>query len=220
LPEDLLEFARQLRQHSTDAEQRLWFALRDRRLAGVKFRRQHPIAPYVLDFYCSELKLAVELDGGQHGTNEGQSHDEQRSRFLAEQGIQILRFWNNDVLQQPEVVLQAIYNAVNVPSPLTPLSEGEGDNLRTPLTPLPEGEGDIYQDIPGYCRSVKLAEIAEHGYVLTPGRYVGAEAVEDNDEDFADKMQTLTEKLGEQMTKGVELDQLIRQKLGGLGYVF
>ncbi len=95
--------------------------------------------------------------------------------------------------------------------------------------PSPSGRGvggeggglvDNYQDIPGYCRSVKLAEIAEHGYVLTPGRYVGAEAVEDNDEDFADKMQTLTEKLGEQMTKGVELDQLIRQKLGGLGYVF
>ena len=67
---------------------------------------------------------------------------------------------------------------------------------------------------------MKLAEIAEHGHVLTPGRYVGAEAVEDNDEDFADKMQTLTEKLGEQMAKGVELDQLIRQKLGGLGYDF
>lgn len=82
------------------------------------------------------------------------------------------------------------------------------------------GEGGEYQDTPGYCRSVKLAEIAEHGHVLTPGRYVGAEAVEDNDEAFADKMQSLTEKLGEQMAKGAELDQLIRQKLGGLGYDF
>ena len=78
----------------------------------------------------------------------------------------------------------------------------------------------IYQDIPGYCRSVKLAEIAEHGHVLTPGRYVGAEEVEDDDEAYADKMQKLTEKLGEQMAKGTELDQLIRQKLGGLGYEF
>jgi type I restriction enzyme M protein len=77
-----------------------------------------------------------------------------------------------------------------------------------------------YQDTPGYCRSVKLAEIAEHGHVLTPGRYVGAEAVEDDDEVFADKMLALTEKLGEQMSKGAELDQLIRQKLGGLGYEF
>ena len=77
-----------------------------------------------------------------------------------------------------------------------------------------------YQDIPGFCRSVPLAEIAQHGHVLTPGRYVGAEEVEDNDEDFATKMQQLTEKLGEQMTKGAELDQLIRTKLGGLGYEF
>lgn len=84
------------------------------------------------------------------------------------------------------------------------------------------GEPDAgeYQDIPGFSRSVKLAEIAEHGHVLTPGRYVGAEEVEDNDEDFATKMRQLTEKLGEQMAKGAELDQLIRQKLGGLGYEF
>jgi len=77
-----------------------------------------------------------------------------------------------------------------------------------------------YEDVPGFCRSVPLAEIAQHGHVLTPGRYVGAEAVEDDDEAFAEKMQKLTEKLGEQMAKGAELDALIRQKLGGLGYEF
>ena len=81
-------------------------------------------------------------------------------------------------------------------------------------------EAQPYQDIPGFCRSVKLLEIAQHGHVLTPGRYVGAEEVEDKDEDFATKMQQLTEKLGEQMAKGAELDLLIRQKLGGLGYEF
>ena len=81
-------------------------------------------------------------------------------------------------------------------------------------------EVPAYQDIPGYCRSVTLKEIAEHGHVLTPGRYVGAEAVADDDADFETKMQVLTEKLGEQMAKGAELDQLIRQKLGGLGYEF
>lgn len=82
------------------------------------------------------------------------------------------------------------------------------------------GEADSadYADIAGYCRSVTLAEIAEHGHVLTPGRYVGAEAVEDDDEAFAEKMQKLTEKLGEQMAKGAELDTIIRQKLAGLGY--
>jgi len=82
------------------------------------------------------------------------------------------------------------------------------------------GESGDYADTPGYCRSAKLEEIAQHGHVLTPGRYVGAEEVEDDDEAFADKMQALTEKLGEQMAKGAELDQLIRQKLGGLGYEF
>jgi type I restriction enzyme M protein len=81
------------------------------------------------------------------------------------------------------------------------------------------GTGD-YQDIAGFCRSVPLAEIAQHGHVLTPGRYVGAEEVDDDDEAFADKMQMLTVKLGEQMVKGAELDALIRQKLGGLGYEF
>ena len=86
--------------------------------------------------------------------------------------------------------------------------------------PEKTGKNEIYADIPGYCRSVTLAEIAEHGHVLTPGRYVGAEEVEDDDEAFADKMQKLTEKLGEQMAKGAELDALIRQKLGGLGYEF
>jgi len=77
-----------------------------------------------------------------------------------------------------------------------------------------------YTDVPGFCRSVTLAEIAEHGHVLTPGRYVGAEAVEEDGEAFADKMQNLTALLGEQLAKGRELDQLIRQKLGGLGYDF
>ena len=96
-----------------------------------------------------------------------------------------------------------------------PLGEGRGEGSPNSIPPT-----TTYQDIPGFCRSVKLAEIAQHGHVLTPGRYVGAEEVEDNDEDFATKMQQLTEKLGEQMAKGAELDVLIRQKLGGLGYEF
>ena len=81
------------------------------------------------------------------------------------------------------------------------------------------GAGE-YADVAGYCRSVTLAEIAEHGHVLTPGRYVGAEAVDDDDEGFEAKMHALTEKLGEQMAKGAELDAVIRQKLGALGYEF
>ena len=75
-------------------------------------------------------------------------------------------------------------------------------------------------DEPGYAKAASLDEIRAHEHVLTPGRYVGAEAVEDNDADFATKMQLLTEKLGEQMAKGAELDQVIRRMLGGLGYGF
>ena len=82
------------------------------------------------------------------------------------------------------------------------------------------GEVSEYTDLAGFCRSVPLAEIAEHGHVLTPGRYVGTEEVEDDDEAFANKMQNLTALLGEQLAKGAELDQLIRQTLGGLGYEF
>ena len=77
---------------------------------------------------------------------------------------------------------------------------------------------EMYADIAGFCRSVPLAEIAEHGHVLTPGRYVGAEAVEDDDESFREKMQQLTEKLAEQMAKGAELDVIIRNNLAKLGF--
>jgi type I restriction enzyme M protein len=81
-------------------------------------------------------------------------------------------------------------------------------------------EKDTYKDIAGYCCSVSLVEIAAHGHVLTPGRYVGAEEVENDDEAFADKMQKLTKKLGEQMAKGADLDAVIKQKLRSLGYEF
>jgi type I restriction enzyme M protein len=80
-----------------------------------------------------------------------------------------------------------------------------------------EVEG-AYEDVAGFCRSVKLEEVREHGYVLTPGRYVGAEAAEDDDEVFAEKMERLTAVLSEQMAKGAELDAVIRERLGALGY--
>jgi type I restriction enzyme M protein len=108
--------------------------------------------------------------------------------------------------------------------PGPPLSKGghEAGVVAGGASPFEKGgpRGIAYADIPGFCRSVKLAEIAQHGHVLTPGRYVGTEEVADDDEAFADKMAKLTEKLGEQMARGAELDELIRQKLGGLGYEF
>jgi very-short-patch-repair endonuclease len=112
LDKDTLIFARNLRQSSTDPEQLLWRHLRNRRLTGHKFRRQHPLPPYGLDFYCHAKKLAIELDGGQHNTDEARAHDEIRSSFLAEQGITVLRFWNDIVLTETDAVLEAIHNAL------------------------------------------------------------------------------------------------------------
>lgn len=102
---DEVEFARQLRRRQTDAERRLWGCLRDRRFLGLKFRRQVPCGVYVLDFHCHELRLAVELDGGQHLES---AYDAERDVWLAGQGIRVMRFWNHDVLVRTDVVLEAI----------------------------------------------------------------------------------------------------------------
>ncbi len=128
---ELRDFARKLRQLQPDAEKLMWGLLRDRRLGGYKFRRQHPIAPYVLDFYCHEIKLAVELDGGQHNTEVGLRRDQERSDFLAKLGIRVLRYWNHAVLQDTENVLESIFQGLTshtqTPSPGPSPGPGEGD---------------------------------------------------------------------------------------------
>lgn len=100
--------ARALRQDSTDAEALLWSRLRGRRLQGWKFRRQHPVAGYFADFACLALGLIVELDGGQHAAEPARKHDQRRSAALADAGFTVLRFWNNEVLQQTDAVVQHI----------------------------------------------------------------------------------------------------------------
>jgi very-short-patch-repair endonuclease len=85
--------ARELRANQTDAERKLWYALRDRRLAGLKFRRQHPHGSYTLDFFCEAADLIVEVDGGQHS----EEIDVTRTAYLEAQGLLVLRFWNNEV---------------------------------------------------------------------------------------------------------------------------
>ncbi|MFJ3260268.1 endonuclease domain-containing protein [Pseudomonas sp. NPDC086581] len=102
---DEVEFARQLRRRQTDAESWLWGDLRDRRFLGLKFRRQVPCGIYVLDFYCHELQLAVELDGGQHLES---ARDAERDAWLVGQGVRVVRFWNHDVLLRTDVVLEAL----------------------------------------------------------------------------------------------------------------
>ena len=103
-------FARALRTNATDAERRLWRHLRQRQIDGFRFRRQQPIGPYFVDFFCPEAKLILELDGGQHTMRE--AADEARTEWLEARGYRVLRFWNNDVLQNTEGVLVRIGEAL------------------------------------------------------------------------------------------------------------
>ena len=102
----LLAHAKKQRQQMPDAERELWYHLRDRRLGGRKFRCQEPIGPYVGDFVCHQPKLVVEADGGQH--LEQAAYDAERSRYLESRGYSVLRFWNHDILQRTEAVLETI----------------------------------------------------------------------------------------------------------------
>ncbi|PIU52953.1 MAG: endonuclease domain-containing protein [Deltaproteobacteria bacterium CG07_land_8_20_14_0_80_60_11] len=109
----------------TDAERVLWYNLRDRRLGGWKFRRQHAVGPFIVDFVCLEKKLVIEVDGGQHA--EMIVQDDNRTEYLSKSGYRVVRFWNNQVLQETEAVLQVILDEVSeeAPSHPDPLPQGE-----------------------------------------------------------------------------------------------
>ncbi len=102
---DLKVFARKLRKDSTDAEKKLWQHIRAKQLCGFKFRRQQQLGPYIADFYCSEKRLVVELDGGQHADNR---NDAERDTYLESKGIRVVRIWNNDIFANVEGVLEYI----------------------------------------------------------------------------------------------------------------
>ena len=123
LPTRTHEQSLELRRSATEAELGLWYHLRAGRLNGLKFRRQHPIPPYIVDFICEAKKLVVELDGSQHD----EVVDHVRTKFLESRGLMVLRFWDNDVLQQTDAVLEAILSAA--------------ENRTLTPTPLPAGEG-------------------------------------------------------------------------------
>ena len=112
-----LDRRRELRQRATDAELALWNELRDRRLAGFKFRRQHPCGPFILDFYCAEGHLAVELDGGQHYVEEAQLYDANRTAFLKQAGVDVLRFPTDLVFRDRLAVLEEIARTLGIGSP-------------------------------------------------------------------------------------------------------
>jgi len=124
--------ARQLRRDCTDAERRLWGMLRGRRLAGYRFRRQHPVGRFILDFACTKYRVAVEADGGQHAES---TLDDLRAKILQQKGWRILRFWNNEILADTEGVIETILRVLKEgetltrsrPAPATTLSRSAGE---------------------------------------------------------------------------------------------
>jgi very-short-patch-repair endonuclease len=116
--------ARRLRKHSTDTEVHLWRYLRDRQIEGFKFRRQQPVGSYVVDFVNLEKKVVIELDGGQHALDPG---DKTRDEWLRAEGYKVLRFWDNQVFNNLEGVLENIRNVLLTPHP-APLPQGERGN--------------------------------------------------------------------------------------------
>ena len=123
----LVQTARELRGNATDAERLLWRFVRNRHPSGYRFRRQVPLGPYVADFVCLRARLILEIDGGQH--NESLLDDLERTQYFARHGFRVIRFWNNEVLQQTEAVLESILEALIQacphPSPLPQAGEGE-----------------------------------------------------------------------------------------------
>ena len=105
-------FRRDLRKNQTDAEKKLWSILRNKQVNGLKFFRQYSVGSYILDFFCPEKRLAIELDGGQHNEEINKEKDQQRTDYLAQQHIRVIRFWNNAILQNIDAVYEKILNAI------------------------------------------------------------------------------------------------------------
>ena len=122
------QVARKLRQSMTEAEKKFWFQVRNRRFENLKFKREHSIPPYVVDFYCDVHKLIIEIDGGQHNESE---KDKERDADLESRGFSVLRFWNNDILNNIEGVMESISLFLKSPHP----------SKAVPLPPSPEREG-------------------------------------------------------------------------------
>ena len=145
-------FARQLRKESTWAEKLVWRWLRSRRFTEYKFRRQYPIGLYILDLFCFEAKLSIELDGSQHGFPEGQAHDEARRSFLERSGIKELRFWNSQLKRNPHGVRATIFRELQERAPHS--LPGYVTTLSAPHpSPLPKGEGEEPNAVKSSVRS-------------------------------------------------------------------
>jgi len=248
----LVQAARILRKQQTPAEGLLWELLRDRRFMNLKFRRQHQIGGYVVDFYCDEKKLVIELDGAVHDTSGRKKIDQKRDSYLQSIGLTVVRIKNETLLDETEAALAKIAAATD-PSPTgrgvgargTGCRDRRGEILFIDARKLGSmidrvhrelTDDDIariadtyhawrgdkeckvkYEDVPGFCKSASLDEVRKHGYVLTPGRYVGAAPQEEDDEPFDEKMKRLVAQLREQQAEAARLDKLIWANLEELG---
>jgi len=106
------EFRRRLRKNQTEPERKLWSRLRKKHLKGSKFFRQYSVGPYILDFYCPAIRLAIEADGSEHAEELQIVHDEKRTLYLKERNIKVLRFWNNEILNNLDTVEEIIWREV------------------------------------------------------------------------------------------------------------
>lgn len=114
----LIAHARQMRHEPTDAEHKLWSAVRGRAFGGYKFKRQYPIGPYIADFVCIACKVIIELDGSQHAQRS--DYDAERTAYLRSRGFRVLRYWNDEFLRTPDVVLEDIWRALDASTPSAP----------------------------------------------------------------------------------------------------
>jgi len=141
LPETFVQYrshlkglSRSLRQEVTDVERLLWSRVRRKQLAGYQFYRQKPIGPYIVDFYCSRKQLVIELDGGQHYSEEGEADDRERDAYLRAHGFRVLRFSNREVLDELDRVIEVIYRFLATENPPLPSFAKGGSDEQSPLS--------------------------------------------------------------------------------------
>jgi very-short-patch-repair endonuclease len=126
---NLKQRSRQLRNEMTDAERHLWSKLRMRQIHGLIFYRQKPIGEYIADFYCPKAKLVIEVDGGQHFSDEGVEYDRARDEYISGLGLVVIRFTNNDVLGNIDGVIEKIFEKIPLNPPFSKWETGKGEEL-------------------------------------------------------------------------------------------
>ena len=201
LYEKLEAQAKEMRTNPTEAERLLWGKLRNKQL-GVKFRQQHVINKFIVDFCSIKSDLIIEIDGGIH-KNQIEA-DSERSRILESEGYKIIRFRNDEVLNNVDNVILRIKEASQRAT--QPLKGGEG-KVKSPL-----GDLGAYMDIKGFCKSATIEEVSKLDYVLTPGRYVGL-AEEEDDFDFNERFTNLKSEFEGQLKEEAELNKRILENL-------